>query len=215
MALNVAEAAKRLGITERRLRALIQAGDIYAERVGGRWVLEEAAVARHEARVARPLSSHNAWAMIDLAEGKRPDLSAGAAYRARSRLRRLLASNEPERLLRSWLSSRAERRTFRASPHDLADLRSDARLIVSGVSHPMSGISASDITEGYVQASDLQALVRDLLLLEAPDGRGNAILHVTQEPVGEVSAMLLAADLAEYRSPRENRRAVELIGALA
>jgi hypothetical protein len=90
-------------------------------------------------------------------------------------------------------------------------LLADARLVHSGVSDPRSELSAADAAEGYVRANQLADLVADYLLLEASDGRGNVVLHVSERPVAAVSSLLLAADLAEHMSPREDRRAAELV----
>jgi hypothetical protein len=95
------------------------------------------------------------------------------------------------------------------------DLLLDARLVPSGVSDPRSELSAADVAEGYVQADQLAGLVADYLLLESPDGRGNVVLHVSDRPVASVSSLMLAADLAEHMSPREDRWAAELVRELA
>src|SRR5215203_1631190 len=107
MSLSVSQAASQLGLSEQRLRALISAGQLHAERVGHQWILDEAVVARHEARASRPLSERSAWGLINLADGRRPDLAPSGLSRARKRLRELVVSQEPERLLRSWFAGRA------------------------------------------------------------------------------------------------------------
>jgi len=82
------------------------------------------------------------------------------------------------------------------------------------VSHPDSGISAADIAEGYISESDLDIVADEYLLVEASDGRGNVILHVVRGPVPVIWPVLLAADLAEHRSPREEARAAEIVESL-
>src|SRR5688572_33036176 len=62
---SVAEAARALGLSERRIRALIHAGALAAQHVGGRWLVSRADVeqrARHRGRPGRPLGERNAWA---------------------------------------------------------------------------------------------------------------------------------------------------------
>jgi hypothetical protein len=119
-------------------------------------------------------------------------------------------------LLRSLLRNRAERRRYRVSPRDLADLRDDRRLMLSGLSHPRSGIASGDLVEGYVATDDVGAVVDDYLLsLVATDKEANVVLHVASAvvpgDVDDVSPLLLAADLAEHRGPREESRAAELL----
>lgn len=48
--LSTAEAARRLGVSPRRVRALVESGELAAERVGRAWAIDEASVqARAEA----------------------------------------------------------------------------------------------------------------------------------------------------------------------
>jgi excisionase family DNA binding protein len=123
--------------------------------------------------------------------------------------------------LRSLLRNRADRRPYRASPRDLEDIRGDDRLLLAGLSHPNSGISSGDIVEAYLAEVHRDDLVDDFLLDEVSrDSDANVILHVVansaaawQPPVDR--PILLAADLAEHRSPREQARAAELLRSLA
>lgn len=212
--LSVPEAAAKSGLSEQRLRALASSGRLPAVRVGHRWVIDEAALARHEPRRGRPLSERSCWALLDLANGHGSDLDPSERHRARLRLRLLIGSPAPESLLRSWLPNRAQRRVYRASPRDIADLRADPRLLLSGLSHPDSAISAADVAEGYVAESTRAGLVDEFLLIEAVDENGNVVLHIPSRPLSHVSPLLLAADLAEHHRDREDARAAELVGSL-
>jgi excisionase family DNA binding protein len=213
---SVSAAADRSGLSVQRLRALIASGQLPAERVGHQWAIDEADLARHEPRLGRPLSPRSCWALLDLADGDERHLEAPSTSeraRARRRLELLQGSGDAPRVLRSWLSARARRHVYRASPHDIGDLRSDSRLLISGVSHPESGISGAALAEGYLVEADVGDLVRDYLLVEASNQQGNVVLHVPSRPVSQVSQLLLAADLAEHRRPREDARAAELVRA--
>jgi len=134
--------------------------------------------------------------------------------RARKRLADIRNAPHPEDLLRAWLQRRAERRVFRASPRDLADIRADPRLLLSGLSHPDSAMAAPDVAEGYLAKSELDAFIDRYLLVEAPDRRGNVVLHVAERRPESVWPLLLAADLAEHQQPRESGRARELVAEL-
>jgi hypothetical protein len=122
-------------------------------------------------------------------------------------------------LLRSWLRNRAARRLYRASPLDLPDLRADERVLLSGLSHPQSGIASGDLVEGYVRAGDLDPLVQAYLLIPVAAGAAPVILHVmpaeAPDDLRDIPLLLLAADLAEHRGPREEARAAELLRELA
>ena len=122
-------------------------------------------------------------------------------------------------LLRSWLRNRAERRLYRASPRDLPDLREDDRTTLSGVSHAGSGMAPGDLVEGYLDIDDLAAVIDDYLLSPLTNGRdANVVLHVTAgafpAAIGGIVPLMLAADLAEHRSPREESRSTAILREL-
>lgn len=122
-------------------------------------------------------------------------------------------------MLRSWLRNRAKRRLYRASPRDFPDLRNDDRIALSGLSHPNSGIASGDLVEGYVAGHALDAIVDDYLLSPVSDENvANVVLHIASDSVpdklGDIAPLLLAADLAEHRRPREEARASELLREL-
>jgi hypothetical protein len=176
----------------------------------------------------RPLSARSAWALIATAEGDREALAELAAVeraRAGTRLEKLLAlaAVAPQREadvrriaseLRSLLGKRASRELRRAAAADLADVRQDLRW-QSLVSSAASGIAMLDV-DGYLAASDLKSLTDDFLLI--PGGRdANVAIHVLPEgqKAYPQSRLLLAADLADRRGPREEARAAELLHEVA
>lgn len=234
--ISVAEAAKRLDVTPVRVRQRIADGSLHAVRIGHRWAIDEALLHQLSARPpGQPLSQRAAWALLALsadapaasdlvARPKQPArdselvqrlfLAPSEWSRARRRLAVLLAAPLPDDLLRAWLRRRAERRVYRAAERDLADVRADRRMLPSGVSHPNSGVAAAGMAEGYLARDDLAAFVDDYLLVEAPDGRGNVVLHVASERPPSVWPLLLAADLADYHRPRESGQARQLVAGL-
>ncbi len=148
MALSVPELAKRLHINESRARLLVQSGRIRAQKVGGRWVIDEADAAHHRAGVpaGRPLSERSAWHLLKHAGNQTAhevddhDLSPVDKHRLSQRRARLLQSSDSLRLVCSLLAKRAEKAEFSSRPADLAELREDPRIRFSGVSHPESGL---------------------------------------------------------------------------
>ncbi len=234
--IGVAEAARRLGVSPSRVHRRIADGSLPAERIGAQWVIDETSLPLvAERRTAgRPLSERSAWALIAASRGDDAALAGLTAVerrRAEKRLAEILgvvlvvgapteeATQEVARLLRSLLRNRASRQLWRASVRDLPDLREDCRLTLSGLSDSSSGIAAGDLVEGYVFRNQLEAVVRDYLLIEeSVEPRGNVILHVgpiVPAPGEEIGPLLLAADLAEHRRPREEARASELLRELA
>lgn len=232
--ISVSEAAERLGVTPHRVRQRIEDGSLPAQRVGNRWGIDEADLLPllDGSRVGRPLSERSAWAILDYA-GSPPQALGALALLAPSERRRTAErwssmtahAGDPGamagvvRQLRQMLANRAERQVFRASTRDLPDLRADARLVLSGLSDPRAEIAAGDIVEGYVSRADLGHIIRDYLLTEAlgeaSRQQANVVLHASIRPVPRPAPLLLiAADLADHRTPREESRAVEILNDL-
>lgn len=224
---SVTHAAQQLGVSRVRIQQRITDGSLPAQRVGRQWVIDEAdlrAVANH-AGPGRPLSPASAWALIAVADDDAAHLSPPSRSRARARLGQLLQTAVTDDLdafaamVGRSLGGRAQRRLYRASPLDLPALREDARLRVSGLSSPSAQISARDVVEGYVRGSEHDALLRDHLLSPAKAPRANVVVHVIngERDVDHLVGgdLVIAADLAEYDSPRELARAQELLAGLA
>src|SRR5215213_3166975 len=212
---SVAEAAERLGVSASRVHQRIQDGSLPAIRVGRQWAIDEALLHQLSSRPGQPLSRRAAWAVLALAHDEEladselvRDLKLAPSEwsRARKRLADILGSPVPEDLLRAWLRRRAERRVYQASQPDLADIRGDRRLLLSGLSRPESAMASPDVAEGYLARADLVAFVDRFLLVEAADRRGNVVLHVADRRPEAVWPLLLAADLAEHQQPREAGR---------
>jgi excisionase family DNA binding protein len=210
MEVGVVEAAQRLGVSGERVRQLIHDEKLPARRVSGRFLIDESALDRPPAR-SRAMSVSMAWWLIGMLSGDvRPsDARPTEVTRLREKLSRLRADDEPAKLLRSWLASRAERRAYSVAPADLPELRNDARLVVSGISDGRAGLSSAAELEGYVDPAELDALVLEYLLSEV--GRPNVFLHLhaldgPQAPLGVV-----LADLADHNSPREDGRLADLL----
>jgi excisionase family DNA binding protein len=227
--LSVAEAAKRLGVGVPRVHQRIADGSLRAERIGSQWVVDELSLLRVAERksAGRPLSVRSAWALIALAGGEKDalaDLAPVERARAKARLEELFAfvakppkSEEDVRriagVLRSWFRSRASRELYRAASADLPGLREDVRwAALGGLSAAASGIGAGDLVEGYLAEADAKSLSEDFLLVPA-ERDANVVVHVLPEGRRAYpdSRLMLAADLAEHRGPREERRAVEFL----
>jgi excisionase family DNA binding protein len=223
MILSPAEAAPRLKMSERRVRALLEEGRIPGQRVSGRWVIDEADVARYQPGnpAGRPLSEKSAWDLIRHARNAAAHgmpghgLSPVEKHRLNQRLERLRESPDPLGLLRSLLAKRAEKAEFSSSPADLGELREDPRIHISGVSHPTSGLLSNSELEAYVSRKDFQALVKDWFLVRPAAGqRPNVVLHVADEVPEELPPLLVAADLAERPGVREHNAALDIIRSI-
>lgn len=228
--ISVAEAAQRLGVGVPRIHKRIADGSLRAERIGSQWVVDELSLLQVAERKqpGRPLSARSAWAIIALAEGDDEALTTLAPAeraRARARLDELLAlvamatksGSDVRRIasaLRLMFRNRAERVLRKAASADLPKLRGDARW-ESLVDPAVSGIASVDV-DGYLAADRVDAVSRAYLLMPA-DADANVVIHVLPEGQKAYpgSKILVAADLADQRGPREELRAAELLREVA
>jgi excisionase family DNA binding protein len=227
---SVAEAARSLGVGVSRVHQRIADGSLRAERIGSQWVVNELSLLRAAERKepGRPLSARSVWAIIALVEGDDESLRAlapGERTRAGKRLVALLklADDSPKHeedvrriasALRSRMRNRARRELRKAADADLPALREDPRW-GSIINPAASGIASANL-DGYVSPRNLKPLAEKFLLMSA-DGDANVVLHVLPEGQKAYpgSKLLLAADLAEQRGPREELRAAELLYEVA
>lgn len=208
------EVAAQLGVTERRVRQLIDAGNLPARRVAGRLLVEEGSIPRSRP-MTRPMSPRIAWAFISLLSNEAvQEISDRELARIQGKHLALLASPQPAALLRSWLRSRAQLRRLSISPTDADEVLNDLRVIPSGISDPRSEMSAGREVEGYVQTGDVEQLVADHLM--APIGPTNVWLRVIDRPLPRPAPLgLVIADLADHDGAREDARVGQLLGVSA
>jgi hypothetical protein len=217
----VSDAARELGVEEARVRALIAAGELAGEKIGGRWLVDAASVAaRREAPApgGRPFAPSNAWIVLRLASGAEP---GEAVPQVVSRLRRSLRLEGLEGLA-PRLRRRAHASWWRAHPGELSYLRSDPRLLATGIS--ASGELGLELAGGaeadaYVREGALQKVVREHALSPASPGEANVTLRVVPDLAADLisQAPLPAAaalDLAESPDPRSARVGKRLIAEL-
>ncbi len=202
--LSPAEAARRLGVTSRRVYALVRDHRLRAQRLGGRLLVDRDDV---EARVAgapatgRPFSPRRSWALILLASGETP---RGIDASTRSKLRRILDDRDLW-AMRAKFVGRAERRRFRAHSSDIARVEREPGVVRTGprvAAEAGFGLIAPDAPiELYVDGAMADALIERYRLVAS--SRPNVVLRVVPD---EVRAWLggtlaprpaIALDLAE------------------
>ena len=209
--LSVVEAAAAMRVSATRVRQMIAAGDLDAQQVAGRWVVDSGSLRRSARRAGRPMSARIAWGLLVGPDRQSAEwLRSDEAYRIRTRVDQLRSAPDALAVLRSWLPSRSEVRHLQAQ--DVQGLLADERAVASGVSDPRSGVSAASFAEVYVHADEAEELVLDHLLVSVPRARANVRLHVAPiVPPSPVPALLVIADLADADGPREEGRARELL----
>ena len=216
--LGVAEVAAELGVSERRVRQMLADGVLDGERIGWAWVIDAGqlrSVRNLRPKVGRPWSAASAWALLALADGKEPELSPVERSRARKRLVEGLAH------VLGRLAARADLRRFYAHPSVLDRLGQAPQIVRGGASaaaeHEVDLI-AQDVFEGYLRASDLDALI-SRFALDGDAERPNVVLRVVDDavwPFGEgqraADRAVVAVDLLESDDARSRRSGVELAG---
>ena len=142
-------------------------------------------------------------------------MDAKARWRLDLKRSALVHNDAPAHLLASWLSKRAPVMRLHANPSDLADLRKDERLVLSGISDDRAGLSSEHELEAYVAPELAKQLVSEYLLVDAKNAKNtNVWLHVARvhaDADGRAPLGLVLADLADHAGPRESQRVKELL----
>lgn len=218
----VALAARHLGLSDRRVRQLIESGALPARRVGHALLVPASAVASmkvHRSRRRRPLSPRSAKVLIgavnELLGVASSDLDAATdrdRSRARARARQLLDDPEAMALLRAWIPP-GDRRLALIHLDSPDGLAADPAVAVTGISHPLSGMAPADEFEGHVAPVGVDNVVMRHRLVPPPNGqRANVVLHVDDAPVTPARVLLA---LADWASPREDDQALRILGEAA
>lgn len=221
--LSVSEAARELRLDPSRVRALVSSGELPGVKLGNRWAVDSADVARRQRDprpAGRPFEPGNAWGVLFLASG------LGAAWlepSVRWRLKQGLAFRGLAGL-RPRLGRRAELHRFYAHPGELRHLRARPDLVKSGISaagHYELGLVPGAEVDGYVPARALKRMQHDHALEPVQMGQGNVVLRAvpdqawqinTEDEVAPIAAV--AVDLAEDHDPRSSRIGEDFIKRL-
>ncbi len=175
------EAAERLGVDPSRVRQLAAAGQLSAERIGGLWFLDEGSVEsrlKRRAQAGRPFEPRNAWSLLLLASGQRPNGIDGSVL---SRLKRILRENDLENLAYR-LVKRGEKKAFRSHPGELKYILEDRDFLATGISaagHLNLDLVSGAEADGYVRESKLEELLAGHAL--KPDREGNVLLRIVPD----------------------------------
>lgn len=222
----VADVAPRLGVTQRRVRAMIAAGRLDARKVGGRWLVERGSLTRAEESRrprGRAFAPANAWAILlmaaarDSSDGYLGRLSPSVRSRARAWLRKADLLDLAPRL-----RGRARVLRLRAHSSDLSRIAAEPGLVATGVGgaaeHRLD-IAAPGVIELYAPARIASRLVRTYAL-EASTSP-NVILHVVDGvwPFGAAQRVapgpVAALDLVDHDDERTRRAGREYLTRLS
>lgn len=219
--LTVREAANRLGVSPRRVRALARK-QLAAEPSSRLLLIDSAAVERRVQTRQPPhrlLEPANAWALLGLASGHdalMPSLTA-VSPSALSRLRGRLRGAKLQDLV-PLLRKRAEVRWLRADDADLGAIAAEPGVVATGASVAREygfDIVAPGTVELYVRSNSAASLTRHYAL--EPNARANVVLHVIDSTwpfdveVARAPALVAAVDLADSPDQRTARAGREYL----
>jgi len=205
--MTTAEAATRLGVSQRQVQRLTASGTLTkTRRVGRAWLLDASSVVMsgNDRRKGRPWSEAVAWASLWRLSGlETPWIDPQTSRRLDERLGR----TDVEQLAYAC-RMRARTTRFRASQSYVETLRGRLRPTGASVLDPARDMMSppADRFDGYATRAEADAVVRDCHLLTDP--AGNVILRVTDQPVvaawaGPMPLAVVGVDLMESTDPRE------------
>jgi excisionase family DNA binding protein len=219
----VADVARELGLSERRVRALIEEGRLPASRLGRSWLVSSHALQRFRRRSrprGRPVSASNAWALLALLAGSRPDWVRSDVE---SRLRRY--ARDPESLvdLIEHSEPRGQVLSLWMPQADLPKL-DQYRLVRSGLASRSARSEldliplADEPVDAYVTADIAEEIVKRFAPEESAE-QPNVILRIPNvdwvSAQDEAPLSVAAADLLEHDDPRVRRAGEEVLRELA
>jgi excisionase family DNA binding protein len=217
----VEEAARRLDVNSARVRAMLAAGRLAGDKVGGRWLVRDESIRRRQRERhgrGRQFSPANAWGLLFLASGQPAPWLSGSEGR---RLLRLLDERGLEGL-DGRVHQRASVHSFAAHPGVLRHLVEEPGLVLSGVSAASAhrlGLSGGESVDAYVPAAGLSGVVSKYALAR-PEGvpvnvKLRAVPNIIwpfKERVAPLAAVAL--DLAQEPDARSARIGLQALRQL-
>jgi len=216
--MSASEVAAHLGVSNRRIRALIASSQLPARQVAGRWMVPAGAVSGFLPKDGgRPMAEHSAWLVLASLAGQ--DVSVSS--RLRRRIGQLENDESPHFRLLSWMSARGDLFRGWAFQPVIDDLRPDERLVLGG-EHGVPDLESSGHLHAYVSVDDLDDVIADYNLRPASNGKiPNILLRavsnldaVPRQPGNPhvANAVVSAVDLLDDGDPRAVGEASEMIG---
>jgi excisionase family DNA binding protein len=217
----ISTAAKRLAVTEGRVRQLIKSGVLRASQVGDIWLVDRDSVERRMALGpggGRKLTPPRAWALLYLADDqKAPWLDKSARYRVST-----LLAERGLRALTSRLVDRGLPLPLRCHPSLLRQLRDDPRLMLTGATAAADldlGLLTGDMVEAYVDDGSLEKIRLEYHLQSSREP--NVVLRPVRRfasawPIAHYAPLpAIVLDLLEDLDPRTRQLGESLLDRLS
>jgi excisionase family DNA binding protein len=210
--ISTAAAAARLGVSGRRVRKLIESGELRGHQLAGVWLVDAGDVATRLGSTptrGRPWSERVSWGGLWLLSGLRPDwLSSVEIWRLRNRFEVLSAES---------LAMAVRRRTrveqCRILPAYLDKIAAEAGVVAGGLTAAETvgaDIVGLDLTEIYCDVATRNRLF-DHFAIRATTDRANLIVRSIEDTElaprllnqrRDMPAAAVAVDLLESNDPR-------------
>lgn len=220
-AVSAADAAARLGISQSRVRTLASSGQLPAEKLANRWLLDAGALDRRIAvnpSGGRPFEPRKAWALLFLLSREDPPW---LSIVERSKLRAIVRDRKFEDF-RPRLRRRAEARYFASGERARDDLVRAPDFVRSGVSaaeHYVLSLRSSRVVDGYLPRRSAERLIYRRALREVDERGADIVLRLADFwPLNGrdiAPAAAVAADLLDSLDERTARAGRELARRLA
>jgi len=219
MDMTTAEAAGRLGVSQRQVERLVTAGVLNPTQIVGRtWMVDAASVQKLAVMTrqkGRPWQEATAWAGLWLLSGLEVAWVDGQTCRRLNRRLKVMGAAEL-----SWACrGRARVERYRASRSFFYALSTRFRATGSNAVEVGRDMLAPDgeTVDAYVTAAERDAAVVECFL--TPDREGNVTLRVTDLPAveawqGKMPVAVVGLDLSESTDPRESAAGARLLEGL-
>ena len=209
--LSIQEYAERAGISPQAVRKRIRTGRLPARKVGRAWVIADDVDAPRPQRPGRKLSAatfDELAAYLDSAEvGLHPDKLRRARERAS-----LIARHGLPQITEYARRPDLHVHRFRADDADVAELRVDPRLELTGISHPDAEVYGASV-DAYVSSETLDDIELFHMLDPAKRREANIVLRV-QDPPPRARRLHVIADLLDDHHARSITEAERLLSQL-
>jgi excisionase family DNA binding protein len=170
--LTLTEAGVRLGVSRRRVEAMVQAGQMPAERLGRQWTVSAGALRAVEhnrwRNAGRPLGQSSAWKLLNEELTLRAPTTTIQLDRLRRRLR-----------------ARARHFGLRIHPSLLGRLGEDGRVVLGGrlaAENAGAPTDPGDSVDAYVRDSDVNGILTQYAARQVAEG-ANVRLHVISDDI--------------------------------
>ena len=208
--ISVADAAARIGLDPSRVRALAKSGQLPAEKIANRWLIDAGSLDRRIGRSqvgGRPFEPRKAWALLFLFSSED---AAWLSIVDRSKLRAVVRDREFESVS-PRLGRRAEVRFFAGGERARNDIVRASDFVRSGLSaaeHYGASLRSGIVVDGYLPRRSADRLIYRHALREVDEREAEIVLRLADFwPLGGRNVAPKAAVVADLLDSHDERTA--------